>query len=57
MSNEKNKTSIKEYLAAFGRYLQTPKGKWDLLDYGGFLLAFLLFCLLVIWGGYQLELI
>lgn len=50
-------SKIMEILGAYWRYLHTPKGRWDVLDYGGFLLAFILFCLLVIWGGYQLQLL
>lgn len=48
---------IKEFFMAYWRYLHTPKGRWDFFDYGSFFLVFLLFCLLVIWGGYQLQLI
>ena len=49
--------SLEEFLGAYWRYLKSPKGCWDFLDYGGFLLVFSLLCLLVIWGGYQLQLI
>jgi|GEM_PF-2167508 hypothetical protein len=48
---------LKEFLGAYWRYLKSPKGRWDFFDYGGFLLVFLLFCFLVILGGYQLQLI
>ena len=50
-------TKVSEFFGAYWRYLKSPKGHWDTLNYTGLFLIFVLFFLLVIWGGYQLELV
>ena len=47
---------VKEFFGAYWHYLKSPKGYWDLLDYGGFLLVFLVFTGIVVWGAYKLGL-
>lgn len=48
---------VSEFFGAYWRYLNSPKGYWDTINYTGLFLLFVLFFLLVIWGGYQLGVV
>ena len=56
-SKKRISTCISEFFGAYWRYLKSSKGHWDTLNYTGLFLLFVLFCLLVIWGGYQLGIV